>query len=143
MDFAKEWFGAQGVRQGKPILTRGRNPKYVWDRREAYPYLLCVDLMYEASDPVGLPSEAQYKDIADFEELALDWLDGDGGFLVLTKSGDGKVRYFCYVDDPETVADEIAARAGKKNLEYSSDYDPQWGHYVLEIERLGLTPPSS
>lgn len=137
------WFLAEGYRQQKPVMTRGRRPETVWPFREDFPDLLCVDFFYPAGDDTGLPTAAQYVDIESFEAKILDQPDFEDRLLVLVQTGSGKVTYYLYVDNPQEVADDIGNRSGDARLlEFSSGHDPTWTVYRSEIERLGMKAPT-
>lgn len=128
------WFASEGLRGGRPLLLRGRQPASLTSEQASKSHLLCIDWRYDA-DHSGLPDEAQYKLLTDFERHALDPIEGTELVLALVETGDGRIRYYCYVSDVDQVAATIG-QATSLQIELSAIHDPDWSEYMAIVQRI-------
>ena len=125
------WFTAEGEEGGKPAMFRGRQIPVEFIGDSALPHLFVIALAFDVVDFTGLPTEAQYKTIKDFESLYVDQVeDARIGIVAFIKTCNGVVQYFLYVSDEDAVSSLFVARsAADLRVELAAAYDPEWREY--------------
>lgn len=133
------WFGAEGVQDGQVLLTRGRYPNGLIGKISMYPELLSVELGYQASDEIGLPTSEQYKILEKFELEAIDPIESKSGALALVKTTAGIVRYCIYVSSIDHVVQMVsAANHFPFKLSFAMEHDPEWQIYFSTLSAIGI-----
>lgn len=134
-DFAKlasaPWVGAEGERNGVPILIRARRFDSDGVGVAGLVYLFVITYRYESSDGTGLPSNSQYQLIARFEEAVVDAIEVQQiGISTIIRTCAGTVRYYCYVSNVEKA--DLIVDAGLKEVdivETTCKNDALWSEY--------------
>jgi hypothetical protein len=125
------WLVAEGAESGKPSLFRGREIPIELVGDPTLPHLFVIAVAFDVADFTGLPTEAQYRMIADFESLYVDRLEAARiGVVTFIKTCNGVVRYFLYVADVDAASSLLVApSAADLRVELAAAYDAEWREY--------------
>jgi len=137
------WVGAEGERDGKPFIVRARRFEPGAEPKAGLPVLLVIDVTYECFDDTRLPFKEQYDEADFFEQTIFDALEQRGQLkFVFAETGDGKIRYFSYVRDPEAVVGFLKQKVNQAlPVEIFSGADPEWAEYKRRL--AALLPPET
>jgi hypothetical protein len=129
--YSSPWIGAEGSRNGQPLLIRARHIPDTLLALPEFPYLLVLTFRYASSDDTGLPSEAQYGQIGHFEEDSIDAMEKQRiGVATVVRTWCGSVRYFCYVRNIDEAVAAISRELQDIDaMELAGDEDQTWAEY--------------
>lgn len=125
------WIGAEGSRNGQPLLIRARHIPDALLAPPALPCLLVLTYSYQPTDNTGLPSQDQYEQIAHFESGPVDAMEAHRiGVATVIRTCSGSVQYFCYVRNIDEAVAAISERLNDDDpVEFAGDEDPTWTEY--------------
>lgn len=139
---SSRWIGAEGSRNGRPLLIRARYVPEALVGSPNLPELLVLTYSYQPLDDSGLPSQEQYDDITRLESDPIDAIESQRvGVVTVIRTCGGSVRYFCYVRNIHEASAVISARLRSgDSVEFAGDEDPAWAEYCRLIRMIAEWP---
>lgn len=133
------WNGAEGSRDGQPILLRYRPELEMFLGDPRYPRRLVITWSYACDNSSGMPSNDQSDAMKEFEDLLQAHLDPDGtAILAFVRTHSGSRCWTYYIADPKLLSQRInTALANHPNLpiEFEVEGDPEWTALKTILER--------
>jgi len=138
-----EWFLAEA--EGAASVIRARQDLLPRALDSGLTQRVVVTWRCRAPLESGLPSEADYEEIAQFEELLVRFLE-HGAILafVITEDGGANLNFYTSSQDwflerlADALTDELMMR-----IELSGEEDPDWSEYQAVLEAAGKGRPPS
>jgi hypothetical protein len=124
------WFLSEGTIDELPALIRGREMLPVDVTPASHPNLLSIIWDYEGDLETRMPSEADSREMEEFEELIVPALEQNNVcalFVVITHDGQRCWQFYCR--DKETTQAAIWSALGTEGnlpIDLQMDDDPEW-----------------
>ena len=133
------WNGAEGRRNGQPVLLRYRPELQPFLGDSRYPRRLMITWSYPCDNSSGMPSDRQSDEMREFEDLLQAHLDADGtAILAFVRTHSGSRCWTYYIADAQLLSQRInTALANHPNLpvEFEVADDPDWTALKTVLER--------
>jgi hypothetical protein len=127
------WTVATADDDGMPLLFRIRNQPPPFARKDQFPHLFAVSWAYEPGDDHGMPSEGEYAQMNELEDLLETALeDTEQAFLTVIVTGNAVREWQWYARAPERVMELVNEALGELEpfpVEFSIQDDPEWSGY--------------
>jgi hypothetical protein len=137
VDEPLEWLGAEGEKNGLPVLMRMRAVPLDHAVRGRYPHLLVTTWKFPSHDGSGLPSDADYAAVGEFEASVLDRLEEKKlGVTAIVVTHAGVVEHVLYVANVERARTFVGNSGVLDRLRMSALEGDAWKEYDRRVRNL-------